>query len=71
MKATPERIKERAEQLKSNGFKIRANMVKATLELNAGARRQLPGNGETEPATNAEVTNAEVTPSDKASNPAA
>ena len=50
MKATPERIKERAAQLRSHGFKIRSNMVKATLELNAGARRQLPANGEAEPA---------------------
>lgn len=56
MKATPERIKERAAQLRSHGFKIRANMVKATLELNAGARRQLSVNGEAEPATvNADV----------------
>jgi hypothetical protein len=67
MKATPERIKERAEQLRSHGFKIRANMVKATLELNAGARRQLPGNGEAEPA----AVNPDVKRADKSSDQAA
>jgi hypothetical protein len=65
MKATPERIKERAEQLRSHGFKIRANMVKATLELNA--RRQLPGNGEAEPA----AVNPDVKRADKSSDQAA
>ena len=38
MKVTPDRIKARSEQLRTNGFKIRGSMVRAMLEMNAGAR---------------------------------
>ncbi|HZD94877.1 MAG TPA: hypothetical protein VE133_11525 [Candidatus Sulfotelmatobacter sp.] len=37
MKATADRIKARADQLRTLGFKLRAGMVRATLELNSGA----------------------------------
>ncbi|MGC2694720.1 MAG: hypothetical protein WA738_02930 [Candidatus Angelobacter sp.] len=40
MKVTPDRIKARSEQLRTQGFKIRGSMVRAMLELNAGARTQ-------------------------------
>ena len=42
MKVTPDRIKARAEQLRTTGFRLRADMVRATLELNSGARVQSP-----------------------------
>jgi hypothetical protein len=42
MKVTPDRIKARAEQLRTTGFRLRADMVRATLELNSGARVQAP-----------------------------
>jgi hypothetical protein len=42
MKVTPYRIKARAEQLRTTGFRLRADMVRATLELNSGARAQAP-----------------------------
>ena len=38
MKVSPDRIKARAEQLRTQGFKVRGSMVRAILELNAGAR---------------------------------
>jgi hypothetical protein len=38
MKVTSDRIKARAKQLRSNGFRLSGNMVRSTLELNAGAR---------------------------------
>jgi hypothetical protein len=38
MKVTSDRIKARAQQLRSNGFRLSGNMVRSTLELNAGAR---------------------------------
>jgi hypothetical protein len=41
MKVTSDRIKERALQLRREGFKLSGNMVRRTLELNAGARTQL------------------------------
>jgi hypothetical protein len=50
MKVTPDRIKARAEQLRTTGFRLRADMVRATLELNSGARVQAPANAEQEPA---------------------
>jgi non-ribosomal peptide synthetase component E (peptide arylation enzyme) len=41
MKVTSDRIKARASQLRSQGFKLSGNMVRRTLELNAGVRTQL------------------------------
>jgi hypothetical protein len=41
MKVTSDRIKARALQLRKEGFKLSGNMVRRTLELNAGARTQL------------------------------
>jgi hypothetical protein len=41
MKVTSDRIKERAFQLRKEGFKLSGSMVRRTLELNAGARTQL------------------------------
>ena len=41
MKVTSDRIKERALQLRKEGFKLSGSMVRRTLELNAGARTQL------------------------------
>lgn len=41
MKVTSERIKARANQLRSQGFRLSGHMVRRTLELNAGARTQL------------------------------
>jgi len=43
MKVTSDRIRVRAEQLRTQGYRLRMNMnmVRATLELNAGARTQL------------------------------
>jgi hypothetical protein len=41
MKVTSDRIKARALQLRREGFKLSGNMVRRTLELNAGARTQL------------------------------
>lgn len=41
MKVTSDRIKERANQLRSQGFKLSGSAVRRTLELNAGARTQL------------------------------
>lgn len=41
MKVTSDRIKARALQLRKQGFKLSGNMVRRTLELNAGARTQL------------------------------
>lgn len=38
MKVTSDRIKARAQQLRDNGFRLSGNMVRSTLELNAGAR---------------------------------
>jgi hypothetical protein len=38
MKVTSDRIKARAEELRMSGFKLRGRMVRATLEMNAGAR---------------------------------
>jgi hypothetical protein len=38
MKVTSDRIKARAQQLRNNGFRLSGNMVRSTLELNAGAR---------------------------------
>jgi hypothetical protein len=38
MKVTSDRIKARAQQLRNNGFKLSGNMVRSTLEMNAGAR---------------------------------
>jgi hypothetical protein len=49
MKVTPDRIKARAEQLRTTGFRLRADMVRATLELNSGARVQAPASAEQEP----------------------
>ena len=37
MKVTSDRIKARAEELRMSGFKLRGRMVRATLEMNAGA----------------------------------
>ena len=48
MKVTPDRIKARAEQLKSQGYGIRTGTVRATLELNAGAEWQLKSTGQSE-----------------------
>ncbi len=43
MKVTSDRIKARAQQLRSNGFRLSGSMVRSTLELNAGARTlQIP-----------------------------
>lgn len=42
MKVTSDRIKERALQLRREGFKLSGSAVRRTLELNAGARTQLP-----------------------------
>lgn len=42
MKVTSDRIKARALQLRKEGFKLSGNVVRRTLELNAGARIQLP-----------------------------
>ena len=42
MKVTSDRIKARAQQLRSNGFRLSGNMVRSTLELNAGARTLQP-----------------------------
>ena len=42
MKVTSDRIKARAQQLRSNGFKLSGSMVRSTLELNAGARTLQP-----------------------------
>lgn len=42
MKVTSDRIKARAQQLRSNGFKLSGSMVRSTLELNAGARTPHP-----------------------------
>lgn len=41
MKVTADRIKARATQLRNQGFKLSGQMVRSTLELNAGARTQL------------------------------
>lgn len=41
MKVTSDRIKARANQLRSQGFKLSGHMVRRTLELNAGAGTQL------------------------------
>jgi hypothetical protein len=41
MKVTSDRIKARTLQLQREGFKLSGNMVRRTLELNAGARTQL------------------------------
>ena len=41
MKVTSDRIKARANQLRSDGFKLSGQVVRRTLELNAGARTQL------------------------------
>lgn len=41
MKVTSDRIKARANQLRSQGFRLSVHMVRRTLELNAGARTQL------------------------------
>ena len=41
MKVTSDRIKARALQLRKEGFKLSGNVVRRTLELNAGARTQL------------------------------
>ena len=41
MKVTSDRIKARANQLRSQGFRLSGHMVRRTLELNAGARTQL------------------------------
>lgn len=46
MKVTPDRIKARADQLRTHGFKLRAGMVRATLELNSGTGEQLYSNPE-------------------------
>ena len=50
MKVTPDRIKARAEQLRTTGFRLHANMVRETLELNSGVRVQSPANAEKERA---------------------
>jgi hypothetical protein len=42
MKVTSDRIKARAQQLRSNGFRLSGSMVRSTLELNAGARTLQP-----------------------------
>jgi len=42
MKVTSDRIKARAQQLRNNGFRLSGNMVRSTLELNAGARTLPP-----------------------------
>jgi hypothetical protein len=42
MKVTSDRIKARAQQLRNNGFRLSGNMVRSTLELNAGARTLQP-----------------------------
>ena len=52
MKVTSDRIKARAEQLRSGGFKLSGSMVRRTLEMNAGAGMQLsspPSESEKEP----------------------
>jgi hypothetical protein len=41
MKVTSDRIKARANQLRSEGFKLSGRTVRRALELNAGARTQL------------------------------
>lgn len=41
MKVTSDRIKARAEQLRKGGFRLSGNMVRKTLEMNAGARTQI------------------------------
>jgi hypothetical protein len=41
MKVTSDRIKARANQLRSEGFKLSGRTVRRTLELNAGVRMQL------------------------------
>lgn len=51
MKVTPDRIKARAEQLRTTGFRLRADMVRATLELNSGARVLTHARIETEKET--------------------
>jgi hypothetical protein len=42
MKVTSDRIKARAQQLRSNGFRLSGSMVRSTLEMNAGARTLHP-----------------------------
>jgi hypothetical protein len=42
MKVTSDRIKARAQQLRNHGFRLSGNMVRSTLELNAGARTLQP-----------------------------
>ena len=41
MKVTSDRIKARAEQLRSGGFRLSGSMVRRTLEMNAGAGTQV------------------------------
>ncbi|HEU4415582.1 MAG TPA: hypothetical protein VFT65_12425 [Candidatus Angelobacter sp.] len=64
MKVTPDRIKARSEQLRTHGFKIRGSMVRAMLEMNAGART--PSNIKSE-HTPADRTNQEKLKLEKAS----
>ena len=49
MKVTPDRIEARREQLRNQGFRIRNGMVRATLELNAGANWRLNGTDDRKP----------------------
>lgn len=49
MKVTSDRIKARAQQLRNNGFRLSGNMVRSTLELNAGARTLQPSTTATVP----------------------
>jgi hypothetical protein len=42
MKVTSDRIKARAQQLRNHGFRLSGNMVRSTLEMNAGARTLQP-----------------------------
>jgi hypothetical protein len=62
MKVTSDRIKARALQLRKEGFKLSGNMVRRTLELNAGARTQLSSKEK-------EATVAEEAPEHEANKP--
>ena len=60
MKVTADRIKARALQLRKEGFKLSGNVVRRTLELNAGARVQPPSKEEKK-ATGPEETPEHMT----------
>jgi hypothetical protein len=60
MKVTSDRIKARAQQLRSNGFRLSGSMVRSTLELNAGARTlQIPSNATAQEKTENQASEPE------------